>query len=212
MPLITAKRGTKLDITLENRLIAAAQAGDLQARNALIEHHLPYIYSRIKKARLGREDYHCYLGIATTGFIRAIQGFVASKGFRLTTYASRAIQAAINRERFENHLIHTPEASKGNAKNWDENFERARKIGTIDKSDAFNIEDKQRPRDPIPSDKITAAMECLTESERDVLNLRMRSKITLKNIADSMGVSRERVRQIQEEGFIRMTEILKAAG
>ncbi len=70
-------------------------AGDLEARNTLVEHNLRLVAHIIKKYYTQAEDADDLISIGTIGLIKGINTYKANKGVRLATYASRCIENEI---------------------------------------------------------------------------------------------------------------------
>lgn len=79
----------------EHDALVKCAAGDMQARNLLIEHNLRLVAHVIKKYYASREDQDDLISIGTFGLIKAIGSFNPDKGARLATYASRCIENEI---------------------------------------------------------------------------------------------------------------------
>lgn len=79
----------------EHEALVKSAAGDIQARNLLIEHNLRLVAHVIKKYYAAREDQEDLISIGTFGLIKAIASFNPDKGARLATYASRCIENEI---------------------------------------------------------------------------------------------------------------------
>ncbi|MBQ3532799.1 MAG: sigma-70 family RNA polymerase sigma factor, partial [Oscillospiraceae bacterium] len=69
--------------------------GDLQARNALVEHNLRLVAHIIKKYYTQADNQDDLISIGTIGLIKAVNTFRADKNIRLATYASRCIENEI---------------------------------------------------------------------------------------------------------------------
>ena len=70
-------------------------AGDLEARNKLIEHNLRLVAHIIKKYYTQSGDQDDLISIGTIGLIKGISTFRVDKNVRLATYASRCIENEI---------------------------------------------------------------------------------------------------------------------
>ena len=70
-------------------------AGDLEARNILIERHLRLVAHIMKKYYSQSADQEDLISIGTIGLIKGISTFDAAKGARLATYAARCVENAI---------------------------------------------------------------------------------------------------------------------
>ena len=79
----------------ERHYLALAQAGDLEARNILIERNLRLVAHIMKKYYAPTSDQEDLISIGTIGLIKGISTFDGSKGARLATYAARCVENAI---------------------------------------------------------------------------------------------------------------------
>src|SRR3990167_11460450 len=77
----------------EADLIRRAQTGDVAARNALVEAHIAFIHARVQAAAPGRVEE--FLGHGCEAFIKCVENFDASSGFRLLTYSGISIERHI---------------------------------------------------------------------------------------------------------------------
>ena len=78
----------------EREYLERWQAGDIDARNTLVEHNLRLVAHIIKKY-YQNEDIDDLISIGTIGLIKGINTYKPDKGVRLATYASRCIENAI---------------------------------------------------------------------------------------------------------------------
>ena len=78
----------------ERRYLALCAAGDLEARNVLIERNLRLVAHIMKKYYAQTADQEDLISIGTIGLIKGIESFDASKGTRLATYAARCVENA----------------------------------------------------------------------------------------------------------------------
>ena len=79
----------------EQRYLSQAKAGDLNARNILIERNLRLVAHIMKKYYTQSSDQEDLISIGTIGLIKGIETFDVSKGARLATYAARCVENAI---------------------------------------------------------------------------------------------------------------------
>ena len=79
----------------EQRYLALAAQGDLEARNILVERNLRLVAHIMKKYYAQTSDQEDLISIGTIGLIKGISTFDASKGARLATYAARCVENAI---------------------------------------------------------------------------------------------------------------------
>ena len=79
----------------ERVYLARSAAGDLDARNILIERNLRLVAHIMKKYYTQTADQEDLISIGTIGLIKGISTFDASKGARLATYAARCVENEI---------------------------------------------------------------------------------------------------------------------
>ena len=88
----------------EKRYLEWCAAGDLEARNVLVEHNLRLVAHIVKKYYAQTGDQDDLISIGTIGLIKGISTFKADKNVRLATYASRCIENAILTQRNNRRL------------------------------------------------------------------------------------------------------------
>ena len=79
----------------EQEYLEKAAAGDLEARNILIERNLRLVAHIMKKYYAQTSDQEDLISIGTVGLIKAVSTFDAGKGIRLATYAARCVENEI---------------------------------------------------------------------------------------------------------------------
>ena len=79
-------------------------AGDLEARNVLIEHNLRLVAHIVKKYYTQSEEQDDLISIGTIGLINGISTFKPEKGARLATYAARCVENAMLSQRNNRRL------------------------------------------------------------------------------------------------------------
>ena len=79
----------------EQAYLERSAAGDLEARNKLIEHNLRLVAHIVKKYYTQNGDSEDLISIGTIGLIKGISTFKPDKKVRLATYASRCIENEI---------------------------------------------------------------------------------------------------------------------
>ena len=78
----------------ERDYLVACKAGDLTARNKLIEHNLRLVAHIVKKYYSPQHDSDDLISIGTMGLIKAVATFDGEKQTKLATYAARCIEKA----------------------------------------------------------------------------------------------------------------------
>ena len=79
----------------ERECLERCAAGDLEARNLLVEHNLRLVAHIIKKYYTQSADQEDLISIGTIGLIKAVNTFRPDRGIKLATYASRCIENTI---------------------------------------------------------------------------------------------------------------------
>ena len=79
----------------ERYYLERSAAGDLEARNILIERNLRLVAHIMKKYYAQTSDQEDLISIGTIGLIKGITTFNPEKGARLATYAARCVENAI---------------------------------------------------------------------------------------------------------------------
>lgn len=150
---------------------------------------------------------------ASLGIMRAIRNFRQEEGSRLITYAYRAILSFMQREYIKSFPVKIPDnvfrMEEEDCK--DDRYEKARfwKVGRLnndfseievpEKGETFERKMENREMMRRLEDRLPA----LTERTQHVIRSRLRGRL-LREIAEEMGISRERVRQIQDEGVRKL--------
>ena len=79
----------------ERMYLERSLAGDLEARNILVEHNLRLVAHIMKKYYTPEADQEDLISIGTIGLIKSINTFNPEKNIKLATYASRCIENEI---------------------------------------------------------------------------------------------------------------------
>ena len=88
----------------ERMYLQRSAAGDLEARNILIERNLRLVAHIMKKYYSQSADQEDLISIGTIGLIKGISTFDAAKGARLATYAARCVENSILSQRNKRRL------------------------------------------------------------------------------------------------------------
>ena len=240
----------------EIELIIRAKAGDIQARNQLIENNIPLIKKIAKKSitatSLSDSD---LVQEGIFGLVTAIEKFNPQLGYKFATYASwwikQAMFKAVSEQSYAVNIpVYIQETLSRYKKTKQEMEQKAQKEVskkdvatklhlTEDKIDTFLnvytkalsiesgtsltnnkeltlaeiIEDEKQnvERDVLSNDlkkDIKKALEILKEKEKDVIVLRFgldnKEKMTLEEIGNNYGVTKECIRQIEKRALNKM--------
>ena len=183
----------------EAEMIEALEAGDPDARNALIEHNLRlvvYIAKKFESTGTGIED---LISIGTIGLCKAVNTFRSDKNIKLATYASRCIENEI--------LMHLRKQSgKGGEVSLDEplnvDFDGNELLlsdilGSEEDNVAYELEQREE------REAIRRAVASLDERERLIIELRYglsgREEMTQKEVATYLGISQSYISRLEKK-------------
>ena len=88
----------------ERDCVARMLAGDLEARNTLVEHNLRLVAHIVKKYYTQCDEQDDLVSIGTIGLIKGVSSYRPEKGVRLATYAAKCIENAILSQRNNRRL------------------------------------------------------------------------------------------------------------
>lgn len=181
------------------------KAGDLEARNILVECNLRLVAHIVKKYNNYERDTEDLLSTGTIGLIKAINTYDADKGNRLVTYASRCI---------ENEILMMLRQEKKCSKE----FSLYEPIGTdkegneISLLDIIEYDEKSVLDKIILEDNITHLKELLhshlEERELEILAFRYglfnQPPLTQREIANKLAISRSYVSRIEKKALSKL--------
>ena len=177
----------------EKRYLERCAAGDLEARNVLVEHNLRLVAHIVKKYYAQTGDQDDLISIGTIGLIKGISSFDPSKGARLATYAARCIENEILMY-FRSQKKLQSEVSLSDSIDTDQDgnaLELMDVVGVEDTmlEDLHDRDSAQRLRGLV--------QECLTPREAEIIRLRYglggTVPLTQREVASSFGISRSYV-------------------
>lgn len=189
----------------EERLyLERAAAGDLDARNILIERNLRLVAHIMKKYYTQTADQEDLLSIGTIGLIKGIESFDTSKGARLATYAARCVENEIlmyfrsqRKTAGDISLSDTLETSKDGT---------SLSVQDVVASDEDLFEDLSRKEDARKLHNAIAA--CLTEREQAVIRLRYgldgAAPLRQQDVAAQLKISRSYVSRIEKKALEKL--------
>lgn len=196
--------------TEEQGLLKELEAGDVEAKQRLIERNLRlvvFIARRFENTGVGIED---LISIGTIGLIKAVGTYRTDKNIKLATYASRCIENEI--------LMHIRKISSQKAEvsldepintDYDGNeLLLADILGTDQDAIARPLEDE------VDQQVLRQALSILPEREKKIVTLRFGlggcKERTQKEVADLMGISQSYISRLEKRIMLRLRrEMLK---
>jgi RNA polymerase sigma factor (sigma-70 family) len=189
----------------ERELWQTMQDGQ-EARDKLIRSQLPWVVTIVSKSLTGRGlkpnvNVQMFLDAiqeGQLGLIHAVGKFHPDKG-RLSTYAKAWVLNYLQRFLGDDRLIHIPEYLRGSTQDSPsfKNVLDIDKEGGARMMNAFYENDLESF---LLSEDVRASMHILTDRERTILTDRAHG-VTLKALGEQFGITRERVRQIQNRAL-----------
>ena len=172
--------------------------GDKEARDVLINHNLRLVAHIVKKYNnsLEADD---LISVGTIGLIKAIDSFDNTKGYLLSTYASRCIENEIlmliraNKKHKDSVSLNTVLSPKVDS----DEMELANLIPSEDEEDVF----RQIETECLMQDVMKEMDNSLTEMEREIIKYRYglcgHELKTQKEVADIFNISRSYISRIE---------------
>lgn len=189
----------------EKAYLQRCKAGDLDARNVLIERNLRLVAHIVKKYQHTEDEMEDLISIGTIGLIKAVSTFDAEKGSRLATYAARCV---------ENEILMFLRARKKTSR---ETF-YYEPIGTDKEGNEINLLDIMESDEKSALEQISLKSdtrkvyelleEKLTERERTILIMRYglynQREYTQREIAEQIGISRSYISRIEKNALKKL--------
>ena len=183
-------------------------AGDMDARNTLVEHNLRLVAHIVKKYYAQESEQDDLISIGTIGLIKGISSFKPEKNTRLATYAARCIENEIlmyfrSRKKTQN------EVSLSDSLDTDDDGNSLNLMDVVGVDDTMYA-DLQDRDDCI---RVRALVgEVLTPREREIITLRYgltgQMPRTQRELAAKLGISRSYVSRIEKRALEKLEEAL----
>lgn len=181
------------------------QAGDLEAKNVLIERNLRLVAHVAKKYQNQEDDCEDLISIGTIGLIKAVSTFNPDKGSRLATYAARCI---------DNELLMMFRSKK----KANREISLYEPIGNDTEGNEIHLMDLLESQDPDIIEQLSLRENSqklyqyfdLALSSREQMIISMRyglfgtREYTQKDIANKLGISRSYVSRIEKKALQKL--------
>ncbi len=176
-------------------------------RNQIMEANLRLVVSIARKAlaRVNRMPWHTYkfdeselLGLVSDGnmsLMRAIDGFDYARGNKFSTYGSSAVKQNFSKSIGKSNV----ESARSQQSSSEELFDR--------RSDGRTNEHQVEARHAAQAAYATMLLDTLDERDRQVLVMRMYEELTLQQVGDHFGLTKERVRQIEAAALGKLRKV-----
>ena len=193
----------------ESYYLQKAKAGDLSARNILVEYNLRLVAHIVKKYQTGNRSTEDLISIGTIGLIKAINTYDTDKGSKLVTYASRCIENELLM-RLRQELKEVREISLYEPIGTD------REGNEISLMDVIRIDEENVLLNVITSESLRNINDLFTEilddREQQVIALRYglydNQELTQKEISNLLHISRSYVSRIEKKALLKLRSAL----
>lgn len=201
----------KLKGLAKRERLTKALAQDLVSWHGKVEHYREYlvrtnlalVLAMAKRTRLGDVDFADIVSEGNMALLRAVEKFNVDRGFKFSTYACRAILKAFSRtaQKHSRHRMRfpvefEPEMEKSN---WD--AERHDQVEQDLTDELKQIVDRN--------------LADLSDTEQTVIRRRFNweqqddAPLTLEEVGRIIGVTKERVRQIQNKALLKIRRLME---
>ncbi len=192
----------------ERRLVELSLAGDLEARNSLIEHNLRLVAHVVKKYYTVSSDTEDLISIGTIGLIKGVNTYRPDKGVRLATYAARCAENEI--------LMYFRSIKKSSGDvSLSEALDTDSEGNSLSLMDVLAVEDDLAERVSM-KESARAVRRCveseLTERESEIIRARYGlggdTPLTQRECAARLGISRSYVSRIEKRAIEKLRSAL----
>ena len=192
----------------EQLYLERSLAGDLEARNILVEHNLRLVAHIIKKYYTQSAEQEDLISIGTIGLIKAVDTFRPDRKIRLATYASRCVENEVlmyfrSRKKLQSEVSLSDTIDSDTAGN-------ALCLMDVVGSDDTMLSDMADREEQIHIRQLVDS--CLTEREAEVIRRRYGLggylPQTQRQVAAVFGISRSYVSRIEKRALGKLETAL----
>ena len=183
--------------------IERLHAQSIETKNQIIRANLRLVVSIAKKYRPGPDRFFEAVSEGNISLMKAVEKFDYTRGFKFSTYATWAVQKNFFRE-YETQGRYADRFRTGSEEpiNW----------AADQRTNGFELEREQSQREQ----EVEKILGCLSERERQVIAKRYGLSgpfegQTLKEVGTDMGVSKERIRQLEGRALAKLRDAAAAA-
>lgn len=195
----------EVDVELADQLLDWHLKADVY-RTQIADTNLALVLAMAKRSRMTDADFTEMVSEGNMALLRAIDKFDVSRGFKFSTYACRAIIKAFSRQGLKNAKYRSFFPSDFDPKfersNWDETRRADHEQDCVDELKSI-IDRNNAELSDIEQQVITHRF-ALDRVHED--NPR---PMTLEQVGKLIGVTKERVRQIQNKALVKLKETME---
>lgn len=175
---------------------------DIDARNKLVSANLKFVASIAKRYVGMGLSYGELIAEGNIGLIKALDNFDGDKGFKIISYSVWWIKQAILEAIKKRNVIDAEDLPSLKIKDEMEVVE-------AQETEEYSFDEEEKT-DKIHDEKkmVGLLMNFLSDKERNIIEdyygLNGKKAKTLEEIGNELGISKERVRQINKKSFLKM--------
>jgi RNA polymerase primary sigma factor/RNA polymerase sigma factor len=183
--------------------IEQLHAEAVETKNQIIRANLRLVVAISKKYSFHNGDFFERVSEGNISLMKAVEKFDYTRGFKFSTYATWAIK-----QNFAREYVTTARYVDRFRTSHEEQLD-----GTADqRSDGFAEERQQSQREK----EVAKILDCLSDREREIISKRFGlgnrfDGQTLKDVGADLGVSKERIRQIETRALAKLREAAVSA-
>jgi RNA polymerase sporulation-specific sigma factor len=195
-----------LSLQEEKDALTRFAAGDMSARNLLIEHNMRLVAHIIKKYYTSSSDQEDLLSIGTIGLIKAISSYRPDKYVKLPTYACKCIQNEI-------FMYFRRQRRRAGEISLNEPIETDKDGGALALMDVISADDLVLEQMEQAENAVLLrrlVKETLDNREREIIELRyglnQEPPLTQREVAIGLGISRSYVSRLEKKALEKLEE------
>ena len=185
----------------EREYLDRVKAGDINARNKLVEHNLRLVAHIVKKYYATQSDSDDLVSIGTIGLIKAINTYDCEKKIKLSSYAARCIENEILMY-FRNCKKSASDLSLNEAIDTDKDGNPLTLIDVLAVEENYTDELDMKIKSEKLGEYIRSA---LNEREKQVIIMRYglngKDPLTQREVAERLGISRSYISRIEKKAL-----------
>ena len=190
--LLSVERPSRVRIDLIEKLVALAE----WHRDRIVEANLRLVFSIVKKFVNPNNTFDDLLSDGIVGLIRAVEKFDYDRGFRFSTYATQVVR----RNSYRTVVVNQQDRQKVSSGLQDLDLE----ISDEGRSSAISEKRWHELRS-----RLAVMLDDLDRREKFIVRARFslgshRKVHTLQSLADRLGISKERVRQLERRAMDKL--------